>query len=721
MALLRATPLIFSLTIGWSNDVLAQVESELATVQVTADRSSKPLAQAAPSSSVISRKQLDAQLSRDIAQAIKYEPGVEVANDPSRRGNAGYTIRGIDGNRILMLLDGVRLPEAYAGGGANSGAVSGRDFVELETLRRIDIVKGPSSSLYGSDAIGGVVGYHSKTVDDFVAAEEGIGGSIKGFGATADNSWGSSMGFGIKGQRSDAMLLYTQRNGHATRNQGDEDSRSTSRTTPNPQNWHSTSLLGKLGFTSQSQQRLELTLEHYRRTSDSDLLNTLSPTLLQQQASDRVQRDLLALGWEARQLGAFERLAIKVSQQKLDNGDDSSEWRSGNLRRQSEYNFEQTLSGLSLEAEQRFKTGDTTQQLLWGLDVNRTDSSRPRTKTQYNADGSSTHIIGGEVFPSKTFPDSRSQRLGLFIQDEIKFSNSLTVSPSLRWDRYTMTPQPDQAFANGNPQNYSIPAFKDSAFSPKLGISLPFNDHYTSFWQFSSGFKAPPFDDANMAFTNSVQRYQVIPNAALQSEHSHGLEWGLKGQWQLFDFTATSYYNRYRDFIDLAYLGKTNGLDTYQYQNIGAVTIKGVEGRATWRFATGWQAMANLAYSHGQDTQHDQALATIAPLSATLGLRYDRAAYGGEAFLRLVKANTRLPALTGRNTTPFKAPGYAALDLTAYWKPARETTVRAGLFNVFDQKYWRAADVRGKSSSDPALDLFTQPGRNLSASIEYLF
>ena len=69
---------------------------------------------------------------------------------------AGINIRGIDGNRILMMVDGVRIPESYAGGGSN-GAISGRDMVESDTLKQVDIVKGPYSALYGSDALGGVV------------------------------------------------------------------------------------------------------------------------------------------------------------------------------------------------------------------------------------------------------------------------------------------------------------------------------------------------------------------------------------------------------------------------------------------------------------------------------------------------------------------------------------------------------------------------------------
>ncbi|BBH11348.1 TonB-dependent receptor [Chromobacterium haemolyticum] len=726
MAIFRATPLVLSLAAAWP--ALAATPAELETVQVTAHRSSKPLAETAPNASVISRHKLDDQLVRDIADAVKYEPGVEVATDPARRGNAGYTIRGIDGNRILMLIDGIRLPESYAGGGSNNGAVSGRDYVELETLRAIDIVKGPTSSLYGSDAIGGVVGYRTKTVDDFVPEEQGVGGSVKGFGGTADNGWGSSAGVGIKGERSDLMVLYTHRNGHETDNQGNNDSSGTLRTKPNPQSWDSDNVLAKLGFKPAANQRLELTLEHYRRDANTNLLNTLTSTVRKNESEDRTQRDRVSLAWEGKQLGAFDRLAVKAYYQKLDNADTNTEWRSNGQRIFSDYGFTQDSYGLTLEAEHNFQALSAEHQLLWGADLSRSDTSRPRMKTLFNTNGSSSNVVGTDTFPNKTFPDSRSERIGLFVQDEIKFGNGLVASPSLRWDHYKMTPQPDQAFANGNPNNYQVPTFKDGAFSPKLGLSLPFADHYTGFLQFSSGFRAPPFDDANMAFSNTAgsYKYQVIPNPNLKSETSRGVELGLKGQWTDFDFGVTAYANRYQDFIDRVGLGMIDGFDTYQYQNVGKVDIKGVEGRAAWRFAPSWRAMASIAYTHGQNKQTNEPLASISPLNATLGLRYDQANFGGEALLKLARANTRLPNLRpeearGQSTTPFKAPGYAVLDLTAYWKPAKNTVLRAGVFNVFDQKYWKAADVRGKSSSDRTLDLFTQPGRNVSASVEYTF
>ncbi len=231
MAVPRLAPLVLSLAAAFP--ALAEELPSLEAVEVTAHRTDKSLAQTAPNAVVISRHKLDATLAEDMADAVKYEPGVEVASDPARRGNAGYTIRGIDGNRILMLVDGIRLPDAYAGGGNTNGFVSGRDYIDLDSLRAIDIVKGPFSSLYGSDAIGGVVGYRTLEVDDIVMPDERFGGGIKVFGASADESAGLTARLGVKGDTADAMLLVTRRQGHETGNQGHNDAQNTSRTKPN--------------------------------------------------------------------------------------------------------------------------------------------------------------------------------------------------------------------------------------------------------------------------------------------------------------------------------------------------------------------------------------------------------------------------------------------------------------------------------------------------------
>ena len=109
------------------------------------------------------------------------------------------------------------------------------------------------------------------------------------------------------------------------------------------------------------------------------------------------------MAWEGKQLGAFDRLAVKAYYQKLDNADTNTEWRSNGLRILSDYGFKQDSYGLTLEAEHNFQALSAEHQLLWGADLSRTDTSRPRLKTQYNPNGSTSNIVGGETYPNKTF------------------------------------------------------------------------------------------------------------------------------------------------------------------------------------------------------------------------------------------------------------------------------------------------------------------------------
>ena len=138
------------------------------------------------------------------------------------------------------------------------------------------------------------------------------------------------------------------------------------------------------------------------------------------------------------------------------------------------------------------------------------------------------------------------------------------------------------------------------------------------------------------------------------------MELGLKGQWDNFDFGLTAYANRYKDFIDLADIGMINGLSAFQYQNIGEVEIKGVEGRAAWRFAPSWRAMASIAYTHGQNKQKNEAAGQHHPAQRHAGPALRPGQLRRQALLKLARANTRLPnigALSGgQSQSSFQAP-----------------------------------------------------------------
>ena len=118
--------------------------------------------------------------------------------------------------------------------------------------------------------------------------------------------------------------------------------------------------------------------------------------------------------------------------------------------------------------------------------------------------------------------------------------------------------------------------------------------------------------------------------------------------------------------------------------------IYGAEGTAHWQFAPSWQAWTSVAWAVGKDRETKQHLNSVAPLTGTLGLSYTQKGYGADLMLTAARRRDKV-----ENDGDFKAPGYGVVDLTGYWQPAALDGVRlqAGLFNLFDKKYWNALNV----------------------------
>jgi outer membrane receptor protein involved in Fe transport len=82
---------------------------------------------------------------------------------------------------------------------------------------------------------------------------------------------------------------------------------------------------------------------------------------------------------------------------------------------------------------------------VYGVDINATDTSRFRNNTEFNlTTGTQTKTVGGEAFPNRTFPKTKTTRVGIYVQDEIELANGrLSIIPSIRYDYYNLNPQPN--------------------------------------------------------------------------------------------------------------------------------------------------------------------------------------------------------------------------------------------------------------------------------------
>ena len=150
------TALLGAVAFGFTVSATAQTasieEPKLDTIIVNGSRLDQTMTEIGSSVSVITRDDLE-ELGVDFAlDAIATAPGVTVNQNGAFGGNASVRIRGASNDQTLVLIDGVPVNDPTGTGGGYNFA-----YLDTDTIERIEVLKGPQSTLWGSDAIGGVV------------------------------------------------------------------------------------------------------------------------------------------------------------------------------------------------------------------------------------------------------------------------------------------------------------------------------------------------------------------------------------------------------------------------------------------------------------------------------------------------------------------------------------------------------------------------------------
>ncbi|WP_328284807.1 TonB-dependent hemoglobin/transferrin/lactoferrin family receptor [Pseudomonas huanghezhanensis] len=233
---------------------------------ISATRQARAIDSVPNAVSVQQREEMDRQNANTIRDLVRYEPGVSVGGAGQRAGTTGYNIRGIDGDRILTQVDGVETPASFFFG---PFAESHRNYVDPEIIQRVEILRGPASSLYGSSAIGGAVSYFTLNPDNIIKEGQSAGARLKTGYSSADRSWLKSATVAGREGEFDALLHASERNGRETSSYGETGGSGVSRTRANPENNDATNLLAKLGWNYAQDSRFGLTYEKYENDRDT--------------------------------------------------------------------------------------------------------------------------------------------------------------------------------------------------------------------------------------------------------------------------------------------------------------------------------------------------------------------------------------------------------------------------------------------------------------------
>ncbi|MBL8255916.1 vitamin B12 transporter [Pseudoxanthomonas japonensis] len=165
----------------------AQDATELDEVVVTATRTIVPLQDSLAPTQLITRDDIERSQSRSLVDLLKGRAGIGFSNQGGLGKLSTINIRGTESDHVLVLVDGIRI------GSATAGLASFQDL-PVDQIERIEIVRGPRSSLYGSEAIGGVIQIFTRRGSQGLSRELRVGGG-------SNNLREASGGFSYGGER----------------------------------------------------------------------------------------------------------------------------------------------------------------------------------------------------------------------------------------------------------------------------------------------------------------------------------------------------------------------------------------------------------------------------------------------------------------------------------------------------------------------------------------
>ena len=183
-------PVVVVLYLSLVGVALAGNDEQRKTVIVTATRTAQTADEVLSSVTVISREDIERRQARSVEDLLRGTQGISITNNGGPGKNTSVFMRGTESDHILVLIDGVRAGSATSGGAAYGN-------IPIEQIERIEIVRGPRSSLYGSEAIGGVIQIFTRKggKEGFTPSFSIGGGSYGTFNGSAGLSGRSKRGW----------------------------------------------------------------------------------------------------------------------------------------------------------------------------------------------------------------------------------------------------------------------------------------------------------------------------------------------------------------------------------------------------------------------------------------------------------------------------------------------------------------------------------------------
>ncbi|MDB9525528.1 TonB-dependent hemoglobin/transferrin/lactoferrin family receptor [Oscillatoria sp. CS-180] len=727
-------------TDDFSDPVTPEFTGDTLRFTVTGTRNFIPVRELPATVTVFELEDFEFYQFQNLRDLLRYEPGVSV-RDNLQFGIQDVNIRGLEGNRILFQLDGIRLPERFEFGPFNLGR---GDFVDFATLQAVEILRGPASTLFGSDALGGVVAYRSLEPRDLLGDDDDFAADVSSIYISETGGLDNVGRLALRHENSEAVFVISRRDGRETDSFADDDfvdSIDAEGTTLYGNFVQRLSPVSNISFIAEDLSRYTNRVEadgnlSLNLTEEEDILIDRTRLSLTYEYDDPESESFL--NFARAQVFYQDAVITELLRETRASG---SAFRGDPVFRDTENEFVSDSYGGDIQLRSDFSTGTVDHRLTYGLDVSNTFNSRPRDRVETSLiTGESTRVIPPDVFPVKDFPDGETLRLGAYVQNEMEIGQ-FDIIAGLRFDYYDLTTDPDQDFNRNGAESVDLNA---SALSPRIAVLYEATPEISLYGQYARGFRAPLYSEINSGFTNltgSFFKYETLSNPDLEPETSNSFEVGVRGNFPQFDFRVTGFYNTYDNFIETFVLtgqrclipnadpcptlppfqGGSQTVNQFQTQNVAEAEIYGVEVGGEYRFSpdgTGFSILGSLAWAEGNNTTDDEPLSTVDPITAVLGLRYRAPEDLWRAeFISTIVGQARV----GDDVDTFVPDTYAVFDLIGSYNPIPNLGLSLGIYNLFDTEYYIYSDVRNQPDDAPDIQRFSQPGINVRFGVSYRF
>jgi outer membrane receptor for ferrienterochelin and colicins len=591
--------------------------TQLEPVVITATSGERFLKDAPASVTVVTGEELRERPVRDLAEAIEGTPGIQLTG--IGLGRRGISIRGMLPEQTLVLVDGMRVTNS-------ASAIAHSDFelgwVPAEAIERIEVVRGPMSSLYGSEALGGVVNIITRRATDEwhgsfstfgLIAEHGLGGNGYSFSGYAGGPIiPGVLGLNVWGQFQGRTELASPDNVRVS-SLGEEKAFTGNAT---------------LTWTPDAQQRIDLSYGAGYETRWSNLQGA-GPFPTYYRSDDDIWRQHVSLSHE----GAWDwgTSRVRIYSAMLDRENE----RSDGAPPSGPHKFIDTVGdgqiSFSPLANHKFTIGgEVRQERLKDPTVN--DAGR----------ADQMHYAG-------------------FIQDEIYLGDEWELVLGSRFDHH-------ETFGWHT--------------SPRAYLLYHLNDALTFKGGVGAGFKAPTLKQLSPEYEARAGggRFTVIGNPDLEPETNLSFEAGFEYQQGIWSARAMAFQNDVENLIQAVCVVRCTGAPgaTWTYENVDEARIRGVEVGGGVDLPWNMRLDANYTYLDPIDKTTGERLPDRSNHSANATFAWSPI----ENLMTSLRVNNVGPQKT--TTASSKQPAYTLVSAYANYDFNEHTTLQLGIENITD-------------------------------------